>query len=101
PTINLLQAGGSQERSGTQLRQYRLAVAATGEYTAYHGGTVSAGQAAIVTAMNRVNGVYERELSIRMNLVANNSSLVYTNAATDPYSNTDSLAMLSQNQSNI
>ncbi len=86
-------------RTGTQLRTYRAAVAATTEYTNFHGGTVVAGQSAIVTAMNRVNGIYEDELTIRMVLVANNSSLVYTGA--DPYTNNNGFAMLSQNQSNI
>ena len=88
-------------RSGTQLRTYRTAVAASGEYVAFHGGTVSLGQAAIVTAMNRVSGIYESELSIRLQLVANNSALVYTNAATDPYSNSNPDALLTQNQANI
>lgn len=87
--------------SGGTLRTYRVAVAATGEYTAFHGGTVAGGQAAIVTTVNRVNGIYEREVAVRMVLIANNSSLVYTNAASDPYSNDDGVAMLAQNQSNI
>ncbi|HEY6167765.1 MAG TPA: M12 family metallo-peptidase, partial [Verrucomicrobiae bacterium] len=85
---------------GTTLRTYRLAVAATGEYTAFHGGTVSAGMAAIVTAVNRITGVYELELAIRLVLVANNNLLVYTNASTDPYSNTSASALLTQNQAN-
>jgi hypothetical protein len=46
------------ERSGDTLRTYRLVVAATGEYTIFHGGTVLDGMAAIVTAMNRVNQIY-------------------------------------------
>jgi hypothetical protein len=83
------------------LRTYRLAVAATGEYTAFHGGTVALGQAAIVTAVNRVNEVYERDLAIRMVLVASNSSVVYTNAATDPYTNNSGSTMLGQNQTNL
>ncbi|MEM7349176.1 MAG: reprolysin-like metallopeptidase [Acidobacteriota bacterium] len=87
--------------SGTTLRTYRLAVAATGEYTAFHGGTVAQGQAAIVTAMNRVNGIYEREVAIRMVLVANNDQVVYTNGGSDPYSNGSGGAMLGQNQSNL
>ena len=52
--------------SGPQLRSYRLAMAATGEYTAYFGGTVPQGMAAIVTSMNRINGVFENEMSVRM-----------------------------------
>ena len=87
--------------TGESLRIYRLACAATGEYTDFFGGTVAQGQAAIVTAINRVNGVYERDLSLRMILVANNLNLVYTNGATDPYTNNDGNIMLSQNQNNI
>lgn len=86
---------------GTELRTYKLAVAATAEYTAFHGGTVAAGQAAIVTAVNRVTGVYETECAIRLVLVANNSLLVYTNAATDPYTNDNGNALLDENQANI
>ncbi len=88
-------------RSGTQLRTYRTAVAASGEYTAFHGGTVNAGQAAIVTAINRVSGIYETELSIRLQLIGNNSSLVYTNAVTDPYTNNNADTLLDENQLNI
>ena len=88
-------------RSGAQLRTYRLANAATGEFTAFHGGTVASGQAAIVTAINRVDGIYESELSIRLVLVGNNSSLVYTNAATDPYTNSNASSLLTQNQSTV
>ncbi len=84
--------------SGTQLRTYRLAVGTTGEYTAFHGGTVAAGLAAIVTTMVRVNGVFESEVSIRMVLVGNNNLIVYTNAGTDPYTNGDGGAMLGENQ---
>nr|HMS41674.1 M12 family metallo-peptidase [Pyrinomonadaceae bacterium] len=81
------------------LRTYRLAMAATGEYTAFHGGTVALALAAINTTMNRVNGVYERDLSVRMTLIANNNLIIYTNAATDPYTNTS--GDLAANQTNI
>ena len=94
-------ASAPSASSGATLRTYRTAVAATGEYTQFHGGTVSAGQAAIVTAMNRVNGIYEREVAIRMVLVANNSDVVFTNSATDGYTNNNGFAMLGQNQSTL
>jgi len=83
--------------SGATLRTYRIAVAATGEYTAFHGGTVAGGQAAIVQAINRITGVYEQELSVRLVLVANNDQLVFTNSVTDPYENNQAEQMLEQN----
>jgi hypothetical protein len=86
---------------GNQLRTFRLANAATGEYTQFWGGTVAQGQAAIVTAINRVTGIYEKDLAIRLVLVNNNSNLVFTDPNTDPYSNNNVSSMLSQNQSTV
>ncbi len=87
--------------SGSVLHTYRLAVATTGEYTQFHGGTVNAGMAAVVTAVNRINEVYEREFSVRYTLVGNNNQLIYTNASTDPYTNNDGYNMLAENQTTI
>ncbi|MCO7223954.1 reprolysin-like metallopeptidase [Pleionea sp. CnH1-48] len=70
-------------------RSYRIAVAVTGEYTQFHGGTKEKGMAAVTTTINRVNQVYENDLAIRLVLVANNDSLIYTDASSDPYTNTD------------
>ncbi len=83
------------------LRTYRLACAATAEYVKYFGGTVPAGLAAIVTAINRVSGVYETEVGIRLVLVAGNDLIIYTNPATEPYSNGNPAALLSQNQATL
>jgi hypothetical protein len=83
------------------LRTYRLACAATGEYTTYYGGTVAGGMAGIVTAVNRVSGIYETELGIRLVLVASNNLIIYTNSATDPYTDGNPMMLLSQNQSNL
>lgn len=85
---------------GDVRRVYRAAVAATGEYTSFHGGLNQAA-AAITTTLNRVNGVYEREICSRLILVANNNQLIYTNASTDPYTNNNGLTMLGQNQTNV
>ena len=93
--------GGPFVLSGATLRTYRLALAATGEYTAFHGGTVAGALAAMVTSMNRVNGVYEREVGVRMVLVANTNLVIYTDAGSDPYTNSSGSAMLGQNQTTL
>lgn len=77
--------------TGANLRVYRLAMAATGEYTQFHGGTKASAMAEIVTLVNRVTAVYEREVAVRLVLINNNDAIVYTDAATDPY-NDDLLA---------
>ena len=84
--------------SSGNLRTYRLACAATAEYVQYFGGTVPAGLAAMVTAINRVSGVYESEVGIRLVLVANNDLIIFTNTAGEPYSNGNPTALLTQNQ---
>lgn len=90
---------------GTQLYTYRLALACTGEYAtavcAPNPATVPATLAAMVTSINRVNGIYETELDIRMVLVANTNQLIYLDGSTDPYTNNNGSTMLSQNQTNI
>ena len=105
--------------SGGTLRTYRLALAANWEYcnAATGGGgnnTVANCLAAAVTIMTRVNGVYERDVALRMVLVANNNLVMYAadnmtcpvgtggaacNAGNDPYSN--SSAALNQNTPNL
>ncbi|UXI66144.1 PKD domain-containing protein [Tahibacter amnicola] len=79
--------------TGAVRRNYRIAVAASYEYTSAvsPGGqaTVSAGLAAITTSINRVNQVYEQDLGVHLTLVANNDRVVYA-TSNDPYSNTSS-----------
>lgn len=102
-TAPLAAAGGEQGpvSSGEVLRLYRLALAATGEWTAAHGGTVKSAMAALVILVNQLNAIYESEASIRFILVGQNDRLVFTNAATDPYTGSDPAALLDQNQATI
>lgn len=93
-------------QSGDVLRVYRAAIACTGEYAQFHANQSGdaadiAALAAIVTTLDRVNLVFDREASFRLNLVEDNDLIVYTNSTTDPYSNSNAGAILDENQTNI
>ena len=79
------------------LLEYRLAVSATAEYVTAVGGSVALAQASIVTTINRVNQIYERDLGIRLVLVANNSLLIESGNNVI-FSNNDPSALFVQNQ---
>ncbi len=81
-----------------QHRNYRLALACTGEYAIFHGGTIPLVLAAMNTSMARVNGVLETDLNITFIMIPNNDELVFLNPNTDPYTNGNGGAMLGQNQ---
>jgi hypothetical protein len=87
--------------NGITLRTYRTAIACTGEYASFHGGTKPTALSAIVTSLNRVTGVYEKEFSVRMTLVPNNDTIIFLDPATDPYTNNSGGTMLTQNQQTI
>lgn len=80
------------------LLEYRLAVAATEEYVAAVApGNIPGAQAAIVTSINRVNQIYERDLGIRLTLVAGNQNLI-EDGANVSFSNDSPFAMFVENQ---
>jgi hypothetical protein len=85
-----------------RLRNYRLAIAATGEYTAWAGGTQSQALVYMATLVNDINAIYQRDAGIIFTLVSNNS-IVFTDAATDPYATIGfpNGATLSSNQNTI
>ncbi len=87
--------------TGTMLRTFRLAVAATGEFTQRKGGgNVNNAFNAVVGYVNRMNAVYRVELSVAFQLVSG-TNLVYPNPATDPYDNSKQSQMLGENQTNM
>lgn len=71
------------ENSG--LRKYRIAIACTGEYSQFQGGTKESVLAAIHTTMTRVNAIYEREASIHLELIAENDKIIFLDPEADPY----------------
>ena len=73
------------QSSDKKYRTYRLAISTIGEYTQYFGGVAQA-FAAINATVTRVNGVFEKDFAIHLN-VQDFPQLIYTNPSTDPYSN--------------
>ncbi|MCH1576376.1 MAG: M12 family metallo-peptidase, partial [Flavobacteriales bacterium] len=86
---------------GPTRRNYALALACTGEYGQFHGGNVSSVLSAMNTSINRVNSIVEPEMAIRLTLIPDNDDLIFLNGSTDPYTNSNGGAMLSQNQTTL
>lgn len=86
---------------GDTLRVYRFAVAAAGEFTQHWGGTVAAGLAGVVQAVNRLNQIYENEVGVRLILVPNNDQLIFVDPLTDPFTNGNIGAMVLQVRNTI
>lgn len=90
--------------NGYTLRKYRLALSCTHQYaqkvTASATPTKAQVLSKMTTTMNRVNGVYERELSVTMVFVSNEDALIFTADAGDPLgaSNSSASSLLSLNQ---
>lgn len=77
----------NQNRSSSgELLTFRLALSCTGEYAQFFGGTVALALEGMNDTMTRVNGIFENDLAIHMNLISNNNVIVYLNPNTDPYS---------------
>ncbi|MCF8451214.1 MAG: Ig-like domain-containing protein [Taibaiella sp.] len=95
--------------NGTTIRTYDIAVSANHFYcqAATGIGSPTIGQcfSAITTTMNRVNGVYNRELSVQLNFCVNENLIIWptatgsTNGA-DPFAalNTNPAGCIDQNQ---
>ncbi|WP_445755940.1 reprolysin-like metallopeptidase [Polaribacter sp.] len=80
-----------------KLRTYRLALVCSGEYADFHlsasqqnipsTATDQVKKATVLSAMNtsmtRVNGIFEKDLTVKMVLVANNDQLIFLDKDTD------------------
>jgi hypothetical protein len=88
---------------GGTMRAYRLAIACTHQYamaaTNLNTPTVAQTLSAIITSINRVDGVYEEEVDIHFNLVTGEDNIIFTSAATDPFTaNDDATQLIPQSQ---
>jgi reprolysin-like metallo-peptidase family M12B len=82
---------------GDTYRTYRLAVGATAFYTKAAGGTRAAALAAIVQTVELVNSIYERELSVHLELIPDEDKIISTDP-NDGLHNDDADALLNDSQ---
>lgn len=96
-----------------KLRTYRLALVCSGEYADFHlspsqqnipsTATDQVKKAAVLSAMNtsmtRVNGIFEKDLSVKMVLVANNDQLIFLDKNTDGITDGNPNTMINEVQS--
>lgn len=91
--------------NGAQLRIYRMAAAATGEFTVnIGGGSRTTALEKITQIVNLLSSIYENEVSIRFSLISatTNKTIIFSSPSSDPFSPTGSAsADESQNGFNL
>jgi hypothetical protein len=92
------------------LRTFRLALVCSGEYAEFHlndqgvanNASDNTKKVAVLSAMNtsmtRINGVFERDLGVRMEIVGNNDQIIFLDAATDGITDGNAGTMINQVQ---
>ena len=65
------------------LKIYRFAATTTGEFSQDHGGTLPSVLSAVVAYTNDVSAVFERDMALRLQLVANEEKIIYLDPNTD------------------
>lgn len=110
-TEGLRMASESMLASDSKFRTYRMAMACTVEYAAYHitaanltaAAPLSVRKAAVLAAMNvtvgRLNQVYERDMSLTLQLVPNNDIIIFVTS--DTFNNDNANVLINQSQSVI
>lgn len=110
PDMHYLPYGTEETHLNGVLRKFRLAMACTTEYAAYHvnaagmnQATVAQKKTVVLNAMNvtmtRVNGVYERDLSVTMELVPDNENIIFITS--DNFNNNNAGTLINQSQTVI
>jgi hypothetical protein len=103
----------SKNANDGKLRTFRLALVCSGEYAQFHLGAAQQNipvtatdivkKEAVLSAMNtsltRLNGIFEKDLSIKLVLVDDNDKVVFLDAATDGITDGNANTMIDEVQS--
>lgn len=99
-SMQKMMAAGAAAKSGDKkYHTLRLAMSVTGEYTSYFGGTAQA-LAQVNATLTRVNGVFEQEFNLHLNMVSA-PNLIFANSTTDPYSNASQMCKWNNELMNV
>ncbi|MEZ4926568.1 MAG: cadherin-like domain-containing protein [Saprospiraceae bacterium] len=93
---------GTGERvlgSPVNLKVYRFACAATGEFSQDNGGTKDLVFQKLTQFTNQLNAIYERDINIRLELIPESYDIIFLDPVTDPYTGTEVGGWMSQNPS--
>ncbi|MFY9241952.1 MAG: reprolysin-like metallopeptidase [Polaribacter sp.] len=106
----LLPALQNKNANDGKLRTYRLALVCSGEYSQFHltrqGVSSIASEAvkkaAVLSAMNtsmtRINGVFEKDLGVKMVIVGNNANVIFLDANSDNITDGNAGTMINEVQ---
>lgn len=83
---------------GDTINTYRTAIAATAEYTKAVGGSKESALEAISRTINRVNEIYEQDLSIHLELIQNEADIIFTDARANPLHNDVAKILIGESQ---
>ncbi len=100
----------NQKIGDGKFRQFRLAMACTIEYASFHvnqaglgSGTLVQKKAAVLAAMGvtmtRVNGIFERDMAMRLTLIGTNDLIIFITS--DNFSNDDADLLIDESQAQI
>jgi hypothetical protein len=104
-------ANGTRQgkQNGTHRHYYRLALSCTAEYAIAAGNTFGISNPTVaqilsimVSSVNKIDGYYEREFSVHMDLIQNNDAIIYVDTASDPYTcDQNTNCLIGQSNTNI
>jgi hypothetical protein len=120
-TCEVLDLGGLKTTSSFEnkstndglLRTFRLAVATTGEYSQYQLNRLNISSSAVTavkkeavlsainTTISRIGAVFENDLGVKFELVANNDAIIFLDAENDGLSNNDPSSLINESQTKI
>lgn len=106
-TVQIANKTAATILSDGKLRTYRLALIGTGEYSQFHllgsSATTDADKkaevlAAMNTTITRVNGVFEIDLGVTLEIVTNNTELIFLDTNTDNLTDGDANSLIEESQ---